>query len=148
MSEKCPKTLVQFRKWLEVQIEEVEQLCEHGDSDYFNEFEVAQVVQDARRLAGRFGFGEPAEPVRTTISANDGLAILGSIYARVVERMEQPAELLSVKAVGRMLGISPRTVWRRNSAHEIPAPVKVGGLTMWRRNEIEARIVELEAVKR
>ena len=148
MSEKSPKTLVQFRKWLEDQIEEVEQLCEHGDSDYFNEFEVAQVVQDARRLAGRFGVAEPADRIGTTISANDGLAILGNIYARLVERMEQPADLLSAKAVGRMLGISSRTVWRRNSAREIPAPVKVGGLTMWRRNEIEAKIVELEAIKR
>ncbi|RPI64229.1 MAG: helix-turn-helix domain-containing protein [Planctomycetaceae bacterium] len=36
-----------------------------------------------------------------------------------------------------MLGVSIRTIWRRVSAGELPKPIQVGGLTKWRRAEIE-----------
>jgi predicted DNA-binding transcriptional regulator AlpA len=143
-----PKNLIQFGKWLDGHIEQLELLCQYGEPDFFNEFEVAQVVQDARRHAARLGLCASSEQVPTTMSAGAGLAIIGDMRAQVDQRTEQQSGLLSDKQVGKMLGISSRTVWRRSAAHEIPAPIKVGGLTMWRRDEIQAMIDEAEPVRR
>ena len=41
-------------------------------------------------------------------------------------------QLVSVESVAKMLAVSPRTLWRWNSAGKVPAPVKVGGTTRWR----------------
>jgi predicted DNA-binding transcriptional regulator AlpA len=45
-------------------------------------------------------------------------------------------QLVSVESVAKMFDVSPRTVWRWNSAGEIPAPIKVAGTTRWRRTDL------------
>lgn len=50
------------------------------------------------------------------------------------------SDLLSVDEVAEMLGVSDRSVWRMVSAGEIPKPVKIGGLTKWRRSDLQAMI--------
>ncbi|HBO44981.1 MAG TPA: hypothetical protein DD670_13840 [Planctomycetaceae bacterium] len=50
---------------------------------------------------------------------------------------EKP-ELIDTKEVARMLGLSPRTVWRFNDAGRLPKPVKLGTLVRWPRKQIEA----------
>jgi excisionase family DNA binding protein len=48
-----------------------------------------------------------------------------------------PMELLiTVDEVAAMLSLSPRTVWRRSSTGELPAPVRIGGSVRWRRSDI------------
>ncbi len=49
--------------------------------------------------------------------------------------------LIDVKAVGAMLGCSWRTVYRLADAGKLPRPVKVGRLTRWRKDLIEAFIL-------
>ncbi len=49
--------------------------------------------------------------------------------------------LIDAKAVGRMLGCSWRTVYRLADAGKLPRPVKVGRLTRWRKDLIEAYIL-------
>ena len=148
MAERSPKTLAQFQRWLEVTIDDLAQLCEYGDPDVYDELEIAQVVNEACTLACRFGLGKASEPEHALLNPSDGLAILGDVQTRVLDRVIQPADLISDKQVGRILGMSRRTVWRRNSAGEIPAPVKEGGRTVWRRTEIEAMIEEMKPAKR
>ena len=50
---------------------------------------------------------------------------------------EKP-ELIDAKEVAKMLGLSPRTVWRFNDAGRLPKPVKLGTLVRWPREQIEA----------
>jgi len=46
--------------------------------------------------------------------------------------------LLTAQALGTLLDINRSTVWAWHSSGRIPLPVKIGGVTRWRRNEIEA----------
>lgn len=48
--------------------------------------------------------------------------------------------LIDDKAVAEMFGISRPTVWRRVSDGEFPRPIKIGGSTRWRKDEMEAVI--------
>ncbi|MEO1583760.1 MAG: helix-turn-helix domain-containing protein [Planctomycetota bacterium] len=56
--------------------------------------------------------------------------------------------LLPVCEVAERLGVSVRTVWSLRSAGEIPAPIKFGNTTRWRRSEIESHIRGLGAAGR
>lgn len=49
--------------------------------------------------------------------------------------------LIDVRAVGAMLCCSWRTVYRLADAGKLPRPVKVGRLTRWRKDLIEAFIL-------
>ena len=46
--------------------------------------------------------------------------------------------LLSAGQLAQLLGISTRTLWRRDGAGDLPRPVMVGPTKRWRRGEIEA----------
>ncbi len=52
---------------------------------------------------------------------------------------EGPA-LLDVKAVAALFQSSPATIWRRVNDGTIPHPVRIGGMTRWARDEIDAVI--------
>ena len=49
----------------------------------------------------------------------------------------QESTLLSVKQVSKLIGVSPRTVWRLLSAGELIEPVRMRGNTRWRRAELQ-----------
>ena len=57
----------------------------------------------------------------------------------------QSPELITVKQVSVILGISIPSVWRNARTGNIPAPIKVGGATRWRASEIVAWIEAQEA---
>jgi len=44
--------------------------------------------------------------------------------------------LIDAAEVAKMLGISPRSVWRLRSGGKIIEPLRVGGLVRWRRDQI------------
>jgi predicted DNA-binding transcriptional regulator AlpA len=46
--------------------------------------------------------------------------------------------LLSAPAVASLLGFGEAHLWRMHSAGRVPAPVKIGRRTLWRRAEIVA----------
>lgn len=48
------------------------------------------------------------------------------------EKTNQNIQLLSAKALAKMLSLSPRTIWRLRSSGKLPEPVKVGGAIRWR----------------
>ena len=48
--------------------------------------------------------------------------------------------LLTAKAVGEMLSLSKRQIFRLKSSGKIPAPVRIGGSVRWVGSEISAWI--------
>ena len=49
----------------------------------------------------------------------------------------ESSPLLSANDLARRLNVSRRSIWRWRSAGKLPAPVVVGRLIRWRRDEIE-----------
>ena len=58
-----------------------------------------------------------------------------------MNNMQTAEKLLTAKAVGEMLGLSKRQVFRLKSSGKIPAPVKVGGSIRWVESEMSAWII-------
>ena len=56
-----------------------------------------------------------------------------------------PPLLLSDKSAAVLLGISRATFWRRVSDKTLPSPIRLGGVTRWRRDELERAIVTASA---
>ena len=44
-------------------------------------------------------------------------------------------QLLSAKALGQMLSLSKRQIFRLNSCGKIPAPIRIGGAVRWSEQE-------------
>jgi predicted DNA-binding transcriptional regulator AlpA len=44
--------------------------------------------------------------------------------------------LIAAKALGQMLSLSKRQVYRLNSCGKIPAPIRIGGAVRWSNQEI------------
>ena len=52
-----------------------------------------------------------------------------------------PPILLSDKDAANLLGISRATFWRRVADKTLPQPVRLGGVTRWRREDLERAIL-------
>lgn len=55
------------------------------------------------------------------------------------------AELMSDAAAAAWLGIARATLWRRVGDGTLPAPIRLGGRTLWRRSELAAALDRLAA---
>jgi prophage regulatory protein len=53
--------------------------------------------------------------------------------------------LMRVKEVARYVAMSPASVWRLVAKGEFPKPVKVGGATRWRTEQVVEWVQEQEA---
>lgn len=134
---KTPQTPQAFARWLKSRFADLDALS--ASADFYDQVAIAETVETANRYAARFG--APVEPEKTLVMPREALATIGRLLAWT-ERRDQ-AELLSVAEVGRLLGLSVRTVWRGVSAGEIPAPVKVLGSTRWKRSDLETMLATL-----
>jgi len=47
----------------------------------------------------------------------------------------QTCQLLTAKAVGEILSLSKRQIFRLNSCGKIPAPIRIGGAVRWSAQE-------------
>lgn len=54
------------------------------------------------------------------------------------ENTNQTCQLLSAKALGQMLSLSKRQIFRLNSCGKIPTPIRIGGSVRWSAQEISA----------
>lgn len=143
-----PRTFPQFLRWLQGEFDDMETCARYAEPDYFEQLQIGETVEQACRLACRFGGGHLIGREQGILTPRDALVILGRLLAWAREQSSQPAALLSADEVGRLLGVSTRSVWRMLSAGEIPPPIKIGGLTKWRREEIQAMIDLAESTKR
>lgn len=145
---KEPKTNKQFRNWLEDIFDELQFLCRYAEPDFFDQLGVAEVVEEAYRHACRFGAGHLIPKEATLLTPREGMAVVGQLLTWTKSQIKCSAELISAAEVGELLGVSARTVWRMLSTDELPSPIKIGGLTKWRRSEVEAMMDMKEPVKR
>jgi len=53
-----------------------------------------------------------------------------------MDRTDQSCQLLSAKALAKLLSLSPRTVWRLLSAGKLPKPVSIGGSKRFRTSDV------------
>lgn len=58
---------------------------------------------------------------------------------------DEPAFLLSDNTSAAFLGISRATFWRRVKDGVLPKPIKLGGVTRWRRSELIAAVDRVTA---
>lgn len=58
---------------------------------------------------------------------------------------DEPALLLSDNAGAALLGISRATFWRRVNDQTLPPPIRLGGSTRWRRDELMAAVERASA---
>ena len=135
---KHPTNKTAFRRWLREQFEVIEVLVEHGAPDFYTGIEIADLVEQAQRIACRFGAGHLIGDELPTPTPRQALAVIGRLLAWAEQG--DPPDLLSVREVAGKLGTSSRTVWRMASAGEILAPIKIRGKTKWRSAEIQAMI--------
>ncbi len=138
-----PKNKTAYRRWLREQYDAIEALVEYGEPDFFTGLEIAEMIEQASRLACRFGAGHLIgnSPPTTPLEA---LAVLG----RLLAWQPDPPDLLSVEEVAGRLGTSVRSVWRMRSRGEIPQPVKISGKTKWRAVDVTAMIELMSPAKR
>jgi excisionase family DNA binding protein len=142
---KLPTTLAAFRRWLAALFDELDRLSQH-ECDYFQGLQIAVEVDQAQRLACRFGAGHLLTRSSSIMTPLQALECVGRLLAWA-ERPEHP-DLMSVKEVAAKIGTSVRTVWRMVSSGELVQPVKIGGLSRWRRSDIQAMMDLLESNKR
>ena len=55
-----------------------------------------------------------------------------------IETASQTCQLLSAKALAKILSLSKRQIFRLNSCGKIPAPIRIGGAVRWSAEEISA----------
>ncbi len=56
----------------------------------------------------------------------------------MAETIKTQDKLLSAEAVGKMLSLSRRQIFRLNSCGKIPAPIRIGGAVRWSAAEISS----------
>src|SRR5262245_9858012 len=52
-----PKNKTAYRRWLREQFDAIESLVQYGEPDFFTGLEIAELIEQASRLACRFGAG-------------------------------------------------------------------------------------------
>ena len=60
---------------------------------------------------------------------------------------DEPAILLNDNSAAALLGISRATLWRGSHDGRFPEPIRLGGLTRWARDELDAVIERAKAAR-
>lgn len=63
----------------------------------------------------------------------------------MIDKPHGSLRLVSDREAARLLGVSRSTWWRRVADGTMPPPLKIGGVTRWRADEIAAAIQALTA---
>jgi predicted DNA-binding transcriptional regulator AlpA len=75
----------------------------------------------------------PANPPLKLHDSSSTQQNTSAIGAPIVEPLLVPAQV-----AGPICGVSKATWWRLHAAGKVPAPVRLGGRTLWRRAELVA----------
>ena len=138
---KEPRTLPQYVKWLQSAFDDMEVYARYAEVDFFDKLGIADTVEQASRLACRFGGGHVLEEEKGVRTPREALAILGRLLAWTQERHSAKAEgsstMLTASELAEMLGIDLRSVWRRKADGTLPQPVQLGRSVRWVRKEVE-----------
>lgn len=95
---------------------------ENGNKSLIDSF-----VDSIERLARqRIESGEPATDAQVTPPGSQSPH----------PRPDDGPQLIEVTELAKMLGISPRTIWRLKDAGKVPKPISIGSRVRWRKDEI------------
>jgi hypothetical protein len=134
------ETICDFRRWLEKQYDLLETIYPHGpprrrdvpgafpahgvpteaDDMFFVEMEVAQIVEEARRLACRFGRGHLVGEEVGTIPPRQALGIVGRLLGWARNTVPEAATL-TVTEAARLLRVNRDKVLGRIRSGRFPA---------------------------
>lgn len=60
-------------------------------------------------------------------------------------KLPMPSAYMSIKEIAQHFNCGVSTAWRWAAKGYLPQPIKIGGLTRWRRTDIEALTAALPA---
>lgn len=105
---KEPRTFEDFRRWVQDNYEELNTVCRYAKPDPFQDMAAADTVEEAGRLACRFGAGHLLEANGSTLTPRAALAILGRLLAWA-NQVERP--YLDSYAACNYLGITEQSLY-------------------------------------
>ncbi len=78
----------------------------------------------------------------TAVDPSRPVGKLNKIDANSLSRFDQLPESAHVRlpVVTALFGVSPATVWRWSGAGHLPAPVRIGGVTLWNVGMLRSRL--------
>ncbi len=80
------------------------------------------------------------EPDDSASALQANTAALGILTDLVRDSLSPPPALLTVEEVARELRVSKRTIWKLTRAGSFPQPVRIAGLTRWKRADVRLYI--------
>jgi excisionase family DNA binding protein len=104
---KEPRTIPEFRRWLTEAFDTINLLCKYGEPDFFDTLDVADTVDQAARLACRFGAGHLAGPEQAMLSPREALAIIG----RILVWAESQSQFFDAVQASNYLGITRQSLY-------------------------------------
>jgi predicted DNA-binding transcriptional regulator AlpA len=69
------------------------------------------------------------------VTSSDAKATFYETQSSLPQAADTP-QLIEATEVAKILGISPRTIWRLKDAGKVPNPISIGSMVRWRRDEI------------
>jgi predicted DNA-binding transcriptional regulator AlpA len=136
-----PQTFPQFLRWLQAEFDDMDFYCRHAEADYFEQLQIGETVEQACRLACRFGGGHLIGKEQGVVTPREALVVLGRLLAWAREECSKGAGgtslMLTANDLAEMLGIDLRSVWRRKADGTLPQPVQLGRSVRWMRKEVE-----------
>ena len=109
---KEPRNLTQFLHWLERQFADMEVYTRFAEVDFYDKLGIAEMVEQASRLACRFGGGHLIGREQGVLTPREALVILGRLLAWAREQSSQPAgKYLDSQAAADYLGITVKSLY-------------------------------------
>ena len=110
MNTKTPRTIREYREYLQDAFDTLK--SDHA-SDFFDQMQIADQVEEASVLACRFGAGHLIETKHHVLTPREALVLVGRLLAWVEKEVRSPT--LDVHEMASLLGCTERTVWRHRS---------------------------------
>lgn len=125
-----------FKSWLLSHLDELNWLSGFEPDPQIWEH-AGLVVDEAGNRAARLGLVDlhaRSRDYRRLVTAHEAVGFLAACLAGLPS---SPAPSLDVHEVAKLLGCTPRTIWRHEGRGLIPAARRVGRVVRWDRQEIE-----------
>ncbi len=98
------RTIEDFRRYVQETFDAIDGWCRYGTPDFYTGLEAAELAEEARRHACRFGYDMKMTPARTP---QEALRLVGRLLAWATPVPNS----LTVKQAADRLGVSSRTVY-------------------------------------
>ena len=130
------QTMKAFCTW----IDELDHLYDHRDPHESVWLRCGTIVAEAGDHAARLGLAEQFDVSRSygpMVDPSDAKAFLARCIGACPTHADAKPQLLDAAALADLLGITPRSVWRRKNDGTLPKHVQLGRLVRWHSAEGE-----------